>query len=104
MKIWDAVVVGGGPAGASAAYDLARQGKQVVILEKKTFPRVKPCAGGLTIKALARLRFPVNQLLQGQSHELRVGYKNTTRSLVAANSFCAFTVREQFDDYCLRQA
>ncbi|MDX1695500.1 MAG: FAD-dependent monooxygenase, partial [Ketobacteraceae bacterium] len=35
---------------------------------------------------------------------LRVGYKNTTRSLVAANSFCAFTVREQFDDYCLRQA
>jgi len=50
---YDAVVVGAGPAGASAAYELARGGARVLLLEKERLPRYKPCGGGVTPRARA---------------------------------------------------
>jgi geranylgeranyl reductase family protein len=47
----DAIVVGGGPAGASAAYFLSRAGARVVVLDRATFPRPKPCAEYLSPQA-----------------------------------------------------
>lgn len=40
---WDAVVVGAGPAGTVAAYQLARTGRRTLLLEKREFPRHKVC-------------------------------------------------------------
>ena len=37
--LWDAIVIGGGPAGAGAATLLARKGRSVLVLEKEKFPR-----------------------------------------------------------------
>ncbi len=50
------VVVGGGPAGASAAFWLARDGHDVLLVEKKTFPREKTCGDGLTPRAILQLQ------------------------------------------------
>jgi geranylgeranyl reductase family protein len=51
-KVFDVIIVGGGPAGATAGLVLARKGLDVLILEKKNFPRFKLCGGMLTRKAL----------------------------------------------------
>ncbi len=51
----DVAVVGGGPAGAAAAIDLARQGREVVLVDKAAFPRDKICGDGLTTGALRLL-------------------------------------------------
>jgi geranylgeranyl reductase family protein len=55
MDRFDVVVVGGGPAGASAAYWLAEAGHDVVVVEKKRFPREKTCGDGLTPRAVRQL-------------------------------------------------
>jgi geranylgeranyl reductase family protein len=49
------LVVGGGPGGASAAFWLARRGIDVVLVEKKHYPREKACGDGLTPRAVRQL-------------------------------------------------
>ncbi|MGB5648894.1 MAG: FAD-dependent oxidoreductase, partial [Sedimenticolaceae bacterium] len=48
MTKFDAIVVGGGPAGSSCAWQLRRRGVKTLILEKAGFPRLKLCAGWIT--------------------------------------------------------
>ncbi|MFF4160998.1 geranylgeranyl reductase family protein [Streptomyces sp. NPDC001678] len=45
--VWDVVVVGAGPAGASAARAAASEGRRVLLLEKAELPRYKTCGGGI---------------------------------------------------------
>jgi geranylgeranyl reductase family protein len=48
----DVVVVGAGPAGTAAAITLAREGREVLLVDKATFPRDKCCGDGLTTGCL----------------------------------------------------
>jgi geranylgeranyl reductase family protein len=43
MKIFDAVIVGAGPAGSATAIGLARKGYEVALIDKQSFPREKLC-------------------------------------------------------------
>ena len=52
---YDVLVIGGGPSGAAAAYWLAQQGRRVLVVEKKRFPREKTCGDGLTPRAVREL-------------------------------------------------
>ena len=53
--VTDVLIVGGGPAGAAAAYWLALAGHRVSIVEKRHFPREKTCGDGLTPRAVKQL-------------------------------------------------
>lgn len=48
---FDAIVVGGGPGGSSAAWHLAKAGASVLCVDKARFPREKPCGDGITPRA-----------------------------------------------------
>jgi geranylgeranyl reductase family protein len=50
----DVIVVGAGPAGATAALRLARAGMRVIIVERYGLPRQKPCGGGISTRVLTR--------------------------------------------------
>ncbi len=53
--MWDVIVVGAGPAGASTAYFLAQRGVSVLLLDRQAFPRDKVCGDGVSAKGLAVL-------------------------------------------------
>ncbi|WP_445632762.1 hypothetical protein NSTC745_04320 [Nostoc sp. DSM 114161] len=54
--VYDVCIVGGGPGGATCAYYLARQGKNVLLLEKETFPRDKICGDAVCSRAILHLQ------------------------------------------------
>ena len=51
-EVWDAIVVGAGPAGATAAQRLASNGHRVLLVDKEQFPRDKVCADGIIADAM----------------------------------------------------
>src|SRR5579875_1385414 len=112
----DVIIVGAGPAGCAAAYDLARAGVRVLLLDKRSFPRHKACACGLTRKTLKALRYSVEPVIERACRDVvlqeagpaflqgrRVADKSCEVRVRMRNPFCAMAVRERFDDYCLRQ-
>ena len=68
----DVIIVGAGPAGALLGYWLSRNHLSTLIIEKKTFPRYKPCGGGLTRRALALLPFDISQAVEDCTIAARV--------------------------------
>lgn len=106
MNHWDVIVVGAGQAGCAAAWDLAAGGGRVLLLH--TGPaRAKPCAGGLTIKALQRYRFPVDAVIRERIDQLALSRAGRQQGMVKAPtgaSFCVMTHRPELDELCRQQA
>jgi geranylgeranyl reductase family protein len=112
MQAYDVLIAGAGPAGCAAAYDLARAGRRVLLLDRRTFPRNKACACGLTRKTLAALRYSIEPVIERTCNEI-VLQRNTSDALIAdkcaevrvsaRNPICAMAVRERFDAFCLQQ-
>ena len=56
MRSCDVLIVGGGPAGSSAAWKLKAAGVDVLVLDRESFPRVKLCAGWVTPEVVQDLQ------------------------------------------------
>src|SRR5689334_20572911 len=97
---FDVLIVGAGPGGCAAAFDLAGLGISVALLDR-TLPRSKPCAGGLTIKTLRALRYSVAPVIREVCTHALVGQEFRSRvRLSVGRPLCAMTVRADFDDFC----
>ncbi len=55
-KEYEVIIVGGGPAGSSAATMLGKSGKKVLLIDKGRFPREKTCGDGMTFKCVSTLK------------------------------------------------
>ena len=64
------LIVGAGPAGATAALRLARAGVPVRLLDRVPFPRNKPCGGGISIRVLRRFPYLAKALSRIPTHEI----------------------------------
>lgn len=71
LKSWDAVIVGAGPAGALAANLIAQRGRQVLLLDKASFPRNKVCGGCLSGRAVRLLHDLGLANVISQGHSLK---------------------------------
>jgi geranylgeranyl reductase family protein len=105
MGRFDAVVVGAGPAGSTTAFHLARGGARVLLADKATFPRDKPCGGGLTARALRLLPFSVAPVVEEEVDvfELGLGYR---RRFVRRTDepMVVMTQRRRLDAFLVEQA
>ncbi|HLZ84281.1 MAG TPA: geranylgeranyl reductase family protein [Caulobacteraceae bacterium] len=102
MNDFDAVVVGAGPAGCAAAYDLADAGLAVLLLDRKSFPRVKPCGGALTMKSLRRLRYSIAPVVRSVVRGFEIGLRGEgDHRMAGRHPVAVTTVREELDAFCL---
>ena len=75
MERFDAIVVGAGPAGSTAAYRLSGAGARVLLLDRERFPRDKPCGGGLTYRAVRQLPVRVDAVVEDVVDRFELGFR-----------------------------
>ena len=96
---YDVVIVGAGPSGSTAAKCLAEKGVTVLLIDKKKFPRDKPCGGGLPTRVLKRFPY-IESLIDSISYG-SVTYSSSLEykfEIKRENPFLATVLREKFDD------
>ncbi len=79
VERFDAIVVGAGPAGSTAALRLSRSGARVLLLDRERFPRDKPCGGGLTERAVRQLPVSVDPVVEEVVDRFELGLRYGTR-------------------------
>ena len=110
---FDAIIIGAGPAGSTAAYLLASNGLNVLVLDKHAFPRDKLCGGLLTFKTVKLLEYifatPVNflkdqNIITYQSFDYKVG-DNRGASVKGRLAYpFHFVQRNAYDNFWLNLA
>jgi geranylgeranyl reductase family protein len=105
VERFDAVVVGAGPAGSTTAYRLAQAGRRVLLVDRASFPRDKPCGGGLTIRAVRQLPVSPDPVVE---HVVdRMGFRLRYRSRFERRGrgpLILMTQRRRLDHYLVEQA
>ena len=105
MKRFDVVVIGGGPAGATAARHCSMNGLETLLLEKKKIPRKKSCAGGLTAAAVRELGFELERgLIERECSGVRVQVKDFRKDLTAGRTVFYMVDRARFDGFLVSRA
>jgi geranylgeranyl reductase family protein len=102
---YDVAIVGAGPAGSTAAYRLATAGASVLLIDKATFPRDKPCGGGVTGRAARLLPFSIEPVVEDVVERLECGLRYRHRFTRHARGPLAYmTQRRRLDHFLLGKA
>jgi geranylgeranyl reductase family protein len=105
MKVYDTLVVGMGPAGATAAYQLSKAGLSVLGLDKATHPRYKVCGGGLSARIDRILDEDYKSVVEHTVYGIQFSYRGADPFFLDSSSPIAYMVmRDRFDHLLLEKA
>lgn len=104
--MFDCIIVGAGPAGSTTAYNLAKQGKSVLILEKAEFPREKSCGGGVSPAIAQWFDFDFAPVIQNHVSQVQYTFKMSDAAEVQLQDVTPMWMvqRGQFDNFLVEQA
>jgi geranylgeranyl reductase family protein len=100
-NVYDVIVIGSGPAGASAAYELVSAGVKVLVLEKEKLPRYKTCGGGLVNRAVNLIPFDISEIVHRKfsSADIYDLETNLHFNVKRTTQIIQMTMRSDFDHY-----
>lgn len=102
---YDVVVVGAGPAGASAARAASLEGLSTLLLEKEKLPREKRCGGGVSAATLKELDFPLPDRIVERRCRGMWGIQDSIRTEVRVDwTVAAMVSRPTFDAFLVAKA
>ena len=101
-EIFDVVVVGGGPSGATAANELARQGHSVMLLDRAG--RIKPCGGAIPPRLIKDFAIP-DELIVAKARSARmISPANNKVDIPIDNGYVGMVNRQDFDEWLRERA
>ncbi|MFN5350829.1 MAG: geranylgeranyl diphosphate reductase [Polaromonas sp.] len=101
-ETFDVVVVGGGPAGATAAHELAQRGRSVLLLDRAG--RVKPCGGAIPPRLIKDFAIPDKLLVARATSARMVSPSDNKVDIPIDNGFVGMVNREAFDEWLRERA
>jgi len=99
---YDVVVVGGGPSGATAAADLARAGRSVMLLDRAG--RIKPCGGAIPPALIREFEIPDSLLVAHVTSARMVSPSDQEVDMPIENGYVGMVDREVFDEWLRERA
>lgn len=104
--VFDCIIIGAGPAGASAAYHLAKRGRSVVILEQQALPRYKPCSGGVSPAVGEWFDFDFAPVIVQKVENIRYTWKldDPVDARLVTPEPMWMVERDKFDHFLVQQA
>ncbi len=101
---YDVIIVGGGPAGGTAAFFLGQAGKRVLLLEKESLPRYKTCGGAVSLRLLEQFPFSFEPVIQSRVHAISYAFKEKMVTIPLKDSELCMVMRDEFDAHLLKHA